>query len=497
MLTHICDFVEKSVLKFGDNLAFKEAYNKQSISYTEFKKAYESLACEIIRQIPTKPKQQSVLILLPKSIKCLVSLFAVARSGNFYTILDEKTPVERLKSIVKVLKPSLMISSKSLNLKLNLPTIYADDFENFSFDENLLSKLKHTDTNLLYVLFTSGSTGVPKGICVSHKSVIDYIINFCDELKLKENENWLNQTPFYFDASIRDVFASVKMGSTLHIMPNALFAFPKKILSYIEKEKITHFSSVPSVLSFYASEKNLAKFKLTSLKRVLFSGEIMPTKHFNILKKSLKNTSFFNLYGPTEITGTCSFCELKREFKDDEILPIGRAYKNTELLVFDENLKLLSLEQVGVKGELFVRGSCLSVGYYKDKIKTKKAFVQNPLHNDFTDLLYKTGDIVAYNEFGELVCYGRADNQIKYLGHRVELGEIESVINSHPKVKKAACVFEKYIYCFYESELELDIKEFLEQRVPAFMIPVKFTRFDKLKLNANGKIDRVYLRGQI
>ncbi|EFS9252985.1 amino acid adenylation domain-containing protein, partial [Campylobacter upsaliensis] len=143
-----------------------------------------------------------------------------------------------------------------------------------------------------------------------------------------------------------------------------------------------------------------------------------------------------NLYGPTEITDVCCFYKVDREFKDDELLPIGKACKNTELLVFDENKNFIN--EAGKKGELYVRGTSLSLGYYNDIEKTKAAFIQNPLHHNYLDLLYKTGDIVAYNEFGELLCYGRLDNQIKFKGHRIELGEIEAVLNSHEKIKNSA-----------------------------------------------------------
>ncbi|EPH6131625.1 AMP-binding enzyme, partial [Campylobacter lari] len=167
----------------------------------------------------------------------------------------------------------------------------------------------------------------------------------------------------------------------------------------------------------------------------------------------------------------------------------GKTCKNTQLLVFDENLNLITPNQVGIKGELYVRGTCLSLGYYNDKTKTKQAFVQNPLHDNYLDLLYKTGDVVAYNEFGELLCYGRIDHQIKYMGHRIELGEIESIINSHENVRNCACIFKEEIICFYESKEELDFKNFLKDKLPAYMIPKKFVKIEQFALNANGKID--------
>lgn len=187
----------------------------------------------------------------------------------------------------------------------------------------------------------------------------------------------------------------------------------------------------------------------------------------------------------------CCFYKIDREFKDEDILPIGKACANTELLVFDEKLRLIDEGQVGVKGELFVRGASLSLGYYADKEKTESAFLQNPLHSNYLDLLYKTGDIVAYNEFGELLCFGRVDNQIKIKGHRVELGELESLLNAHEKVKNSACIFKnEMIIAFYESEFELDLKGYLKSKILGYMMPSLFIRIDKFKLNANGKIDR-------
>ncbi|WP_270963677.1 AMP-binding enzyme, partial [Campylobacter upsaliensis] len=145
-------------------------------------------------------------------------------------------------------------------------------------------------------------------------------------------------------------------------------------------------------------------------------------------------------------------------------------------------------------GELFVRGTSLSLGYYNDTEKTNQAFIQNPLHNNYLDLLYKTGDIVAYNEFGELLCYGRLDNQIKFKGHRIELGEIEAVLNSHEKIKNSACIFkDDKLIAFYESDEELDLKGFCKQKLPPYMIASSFVRVEKFTLNANGKIDRKIL----
>ncbi len=500
MTTHIYNFLEKSLANFSNKTAFAEPFAKErkEITYKDFDLFSKKVASEILRKLGNdNPIQSPVLIILPKGIDCLISFFGVALSGNFYTLLDEKSPKERVEKVIEILKPKLFITSKELKFDLALPTLYTEDFESFNIDENLIqvAKEKHIDTNLLYVLFTSGSTGNPKGVSIAHKSVIDYTFWVCETFKFDENEILANQAPFYFDASIREIFSTIASGGTLHIIPNLHFAFPNKILEYLEQEQITTISWVPTILIFFANSNSLIKFNLKSLCKILWSGEIMPAKYLNIWRNFLPNILFANLYGPTEICGTCCYYIFNRDFKNDELLPIGKAYKNTELLVFDENMNLINPKQIGIKGELYVRGTSLSLGYYNDKEKTKKAFIQNPLHDNYLDLLYKTGDIVAYNEQGELLCYGRADNQIKYMGHRIELGEIESVINSHPQVKNSACIFKDKIICFYESEEELDLRNFAKEKLVSYMIPSKFIKLDKFQLNQNGKIDRKILNG--
>ncbi|HEC1567228.1 TPA: amino acid adenylation domain-containing protein [Campylobacter upsaliensis] len=493
MICHIDDFLQKSVKKFPQKMLFKEM-GGVSITYKEFDDLSQKVATKLLNTLAKEPIQSPILIILPKSINTLISFFGVAKSGNFYTLLDEKMPLERIEKIIKVLKPKAFITSKSLNLKLDLPTLYTEDFESYERDEEALIKarLKHIDTNLLYVFFTSGSTGLPKGVSISHKSVIDYAFWVSEEFELDENEIIANQAPLYFDNSILDIFPTIKEGGSVHLVPNSLFAFPLKVLEYLENEGVNTIFWVPSVLIYFANTQALEKFKLEKLKKVLFCGEIMPNKQLNYWRTHLPHTLFANLYGPTEITDVCCFYKVDREFKDDELLPIGKACKNTELLVFDENKNFIN--EAGKKGELYVRGTSLSLGYYNDIEKTKAAFIQNPLHHNYLDLLYKTGDIVAYNEFGELLCYGRIDNQIKFKGHRIELGEIEAVLNSHENIKNSACIFkDDKLIAFYESDEELDLKGFCKQKLPPYMIASSFVRVEKFALNANGKIDRKIL----
>lgn len=494
MIRSVCDFLDNSALKFPNKIAFVEG--QKSINYKDFNKITSAVASKILEFLI---KKEPILIILPKGIDALISMFGVAKSGNFYSIIDEKMPRERVEKIITKLRPKLIITSKELYFDYGIPVIFSDDFATFSANQTALNAVNIIDTDLLYVLFTSGSTGEPKGVAITHKSVVDFVFWLKEAFNVGENEILANQSPLYFDLSIFDIFGTIACGACIHLIQNQLFAFPAKIAEYLSKNKISMIFWVPSVLIYFANTNAFACANLSSLKKVLFCGEIMPTKQLNMWSKALPNITYANLYGPTEATDACSYYVINREFKDDEPLPIGKPCKNTEFLVFDDEMRLITPDEIYHKGELYVRGTCLSVGYYNDPEKTAEVFIQNPLQNAYEEKIYKTGDIVAYNEYGELVCYGRIDSQIKLKGHRIELGEIETALNSHENIRRSACVFkDNEIITFYESNKELDcLKDFLGGKIPAYMIPRKFFHAKELPQNPNGKIDRKALKQKL
>ncbi|ASM40732.1 amino acid adenylation domain-containing protein [Campylobacter sp. RM12327] len=491
MITNVCDFLEKSVEKYPDKTLFVDRDKK--VSYKEFDNLSNKLASKIIS---LNIKNSPILIIVSKSIDTLVSFFGVAKSGNFYTLLDEKTPISRINDVIEILKPKIIITKSDYPNRFNIEQIYCEDIDKFEIDKSSLNAVKnaHIDTNLLYVFFTSGSTGVPKGVSISHKSVIDFTFWVCETFDVKSNEILANQSQFYFDNSVLDIFSTIKAGATLHILQNQLFSFPKEVLKYLIEHKITMIFWVPSVLIYFANTDSFTNLSGFNLNKILFAGEIMPNKQLNVWRQYFKDALFANLYGPTEITVDCAYYICDREFKDDELLPIGKACKNTEILLFDESLNLIAPNEPFKKGELCVRGTSLSFGYYANKDKSGEVFIQNPLHNNYRDIIYKTGDIAAYNEHGELLCYGRKDNQIKYLSIRIELGDIETVLNSLSEILNAVCIFkDREIICFYEAMHELNLKNLLKDKLPNYMIPRKFIKVDSFRLNQNGKIDRKVL----
>ena len=524
MISHyqynVDDYLRHSAQQWPDKTAIVDHNGERSTTFAQLNDFAERLGSHLIAQ---GLEQKPILLILPKSMEALGCFAGVTKSNNFYTIFDESAPLERLLKVIRVFAPKLIITRQDYKLLPEIqahvqsdgkyapiPFLSVEDIPTFPIDESALAQRRrtHIDTDLLYVLFTSGSTGEPKGVTICHKSVIDYTEWLSSEFGFSEQTVFLNQAPFYFDNSITDIYSTFKAGSTLHLINSMWFAFPAKVLKYMSEHHVTTIFWVPSVLCFFANTNAVERSaaQLQDLKQIIFCGEPMPNKQLNVWRKHLPQCTCTNLYGPTEITDVCAYYHAEREFADDEILPIGFACANTQLLVFapDENsasgkmqYRFITPDQVGAKGLLFVRGTSLSLGYYANQAKTDAVFIQNPLHHNYLDRLYNTGDIVAYNEYGELVCYGRADSQIKYQGHRIELGEIEAVVSGHSEVKGCACVFDKQIGLFYTADHDLDLKAYLKDKLPTYMIPSYITRLKQLGSTASGKIDRVSLKNNL
>ena len=351
------------------------------------------------------------------------------------------------------------------------------------------------DTDPVYSIFTSGSTGTPKGVVIAHRGVIDYIDWAVSTFGVTSEAVIGNQAPFYFDNSTLDIYLMYATGATLDIIPEICFAFPAKLVDYLDEHRITFVFWVPFVLVNVANMNILASRKPAYLKDVFFAGEVMPNKHLNYWRKHLPDCRYANLYGPTEITVDCTYYVVDRTFSDDEPLPIGFPCRNSDVLILVDRKRLAKR---GEQGELCVRGSSLALGYYNNAEKTAAAFIQNPLHGHYPETIYCTGDLVYENERGEIMYVGRTDSQIKHNGYRIELGEIETAVLGTRMVENCCVVYdhsEKKIVLFYQSPEELDMAAFrkaLSGRIPRYMLPNECHREALLKQNANGKIDRAH-----
>lgn len=355
------------------------------------------------------------------------------------------------------------------------------------------------DTDPACVINTSGSTGTPKSCVLPHRGLIDFVLWFDREFKLGADEIVGSLSPFHFDGYIPGLFMSLYRGATLDVVPSDLAMFPIRLAQYLADRRITFIFWVPTVMVNMASMDVLKNVPLPDLRTVCFAGEVFPTRHFNYWRRHVPHARFVNLYGPIEISVICTYYSVDREFRDDEPLPIGFPCHNTGLLVLNEENRPCGANE---PGELCVRGSSLAAGYWGDWEKTGKAFAQNPLNPHYPDLIYRTGDVVYWNERGELMFVGRRDFQVKHLGNRIDLGEIEHFAVQVPGIRNGCVLYhreQKQIVLVYEADAEVPaavIRTELARNLPKTMWPTVYHRLSEMPRNPNGKIDRQKLAGE-
>lgn len=496
---NILEILEASCERHPDKNAYIS--QEESLTYGGLRQAAESVGTFLLRQgIEQKP----VMVFMKKSPSCIAAFLGCIYARCFYVPVDTQMPEERLRLIAKNLCPAAVIAdadSRQTAERLGLPLHNYEEAVTTAADRAALTEIrkKSLDTDIVYVLYTSGSTGVPKGVAVAHRSLIDYVEQFCREVGIAAEDIIANQAPFYFDASLIDIYCTMKAGGTMCIVPLALFSQPLKLLEFLDEYRVSLIRWVPSALNIVAAFKAFKNLHPDSLKKIIFGAEAMPTKCFNYWRANYPDAVFVQIYGPTEITGVCTYYIVDREFADDETIPIGTPFYNTEVFLLDEKDVLIPPQKTGVIGEICVKGTCLALGYYNDMERTAEVFTQNPLNPYYPERIYRTGDLAGYNERGELVFLSRKDFQIKHMGHRIELLEIEAAIHSVKGIKAACCLFDKkrdkIVTCYVPAaDLgDADLLEALKGKLPRYMLPNVLHRLEALPMTASGKTDRVSL----
>lgn len=507
-------------------------YGNESLTYAELEQRSNQLA-HLLREGGCR-KGGRVCILMPKLPEAILSMIGALKAGCMHVPVDSASPAARIARILESCEnrwilaagsvaPLLeeLLANERFRGKISVgwldrgkvesqvfqPAFCRDDLQ-FAPANSLPQECQESDP--AHILFTSGSTGVPKGVVITHANVIAFVSWALDHFRIDHTDRFSGHTPFHFDLSTFDIFGTFAAGAELHLVPPGVALMPPKLVEFIRDSQLTQWFSVPSVLNYIAKFNALRQGDFLSLRRVLWCGEVLPTPALIYWMKHLPHVRFTNLYGPTEATIASSYYDVPAcPQNPQQEIPIGRACGGEELLVLDDDLDPVP---PGHMGNLYIAGAGLSPGYWRDPEKTAAAFVADPRSSLAHGLsnkdsrLYRTGDLAWQDEAGCIHFVGRADTQIKSRGYRIELGEIETALNSCEALQEGAVVAIQsetfggwMICCAYVSRdgaalAQGFLRKHLEKLVPAYMLPARWMQYPALPKNANGKIDRPRLK---
>ncbi|MGN0490919.1 AMP-binding protein [Ruminococcus sp.] len=492
MQTSVLDWLDNTAERYAGKTVFTDENRK--ITFSEFNNYTKSIGTYIARLVSGN---LPVVVMSGRHVMTPAAFLGVVRAGCFYAPMDATMPLSRLNSILGVIKSDFMLVDKehletAKKLDFSGKIIIIDDIISTIPDENLLSKACSglTEISPLYVIFTSGSTGVPKGVITSHHSLMCYIDAVCKVLDINETDVLGNQSPLDYIAAVRDIYLPLKTGASTVIIPKNEFSMPTELFETLNKNRVTALCWSVAGIELPAKLGAFDCVKPEYLKKVCFSGSVMPCKYLKIWQENLPDVLYVNQYGPTEATASCTYYVVDEKVDDDTVLPIGTPYENYSVILLNEDGTETADGEIG---EICVKGPILALGYYGDLQRTNESFVQNPLNKNYRELIYKTGDLGSFREDGLLMFHGRKDRQIKHMGHRIELGEIEETAKQIDGLGECCALYNKekeHLYLFYTGEVpSKEIVLHFRKVLPAFMVPRKLVALEELPKLPNGKLD--------
>ena len=497
MDTSILKMLDRASEKYTGKVVYRDG--EENITFGELKKQAQAVGSWIAKKIPP---ESPVSVLAGRNIITPICYLGVAEAGCFYAPMDLTMPASRLNQILSVVDSKVMLVSKE-NLELAKSLEYKgeivviEDILDTKIDEDLLESARNnlTEYSPLYVIFTSGSSGIPKGVITSHNSLMCYLDALNEVIELNDKDILANQSPLDYIAAVRDIYLPLMSGAETVIVPKNEFAMGGRLFDVLNKYKVTTICwsaagmEVPAKLG--AFDEAVPEY----LTKIVFSGSVLPGKYLKIWQDNLPNAMFVNQYGPTETTASCTYYVVSEKATEETVLSIGRPYKHYKILLLSENNEAVSKGKVG---EICVSGPCLALGYYGDEKRTSEAFIQNPLNKNYRELIYKTGDLGRIEEDGNLTFLGRKDRQIKHMGHRIELAELELTALKLDGIEECCVLYDaekKQIYMFVIGDNEpRDVVLHFRKEMPPFMVPRKVIKLEEMPRLPNSKIDMQELK---
>jgi amino acid adenylation domain-containing protein len=500
---------------FSDQIAVTDG--RTAITYGELADSTDNLA-KLLIKLGIR-RGDLVAYFLKRSCECITATIGILKAGGAYIPIDHKIPAERWQQIISDAAPKVIICDhhtmantiERLGDQKYLPSIVClspreDQYktsERVFFKEDVDNKTElplpdeGSPDDVAYVLYTSGSTGLPKGVMITHGNIRNYIDWATSYFKITDNDRILGTAPFYFDMSTFDIFCMIASGATLCLATEEILLFPERLVRFMEDRQVTLWKGVSSLLMYMSRAGVVRPGRMPTLRTVIFAGEPLAAQYLANWMENLPDVLYYNGFGPTEATGVSLCYHVTQIPKPDEAIPIGKPCKGAKVAVLGEDH--LPVEP-GEIGELCISGACLAKGYLNDPEKTQKRFSDAPPGSGLEGRVYWTGDLVRQNADGEYIFVSRKDYQVKWMGYRIELAEIELSISSFPPVKDVAVLLIEStteglseLVAFIEADDEIDLTELnqeLKKKLPVYMTPKRFIRLDSLPRNDRGKVDR-------
>ena len=475
-MNNICEYLYAQVNKNPNKI-----FCVDNISKYTYKQAFD-IALNIAFSLTQKNiKNQPILLKAERDNKTLLCILGIVLSNNYYLPISQDIDSNSL----NLSYVNYQIVKNDLEQISSIYALFYDDLINTTFPKNFYSYLMQSfnQDNFLYAIYTSGSTGKPKAVLKTHDNMISFVNNFLSTFVFKEELNIANQTPLFFDASMKDVYLTMAVGGTLYFPEKTLFSMPTKLIEYLNDNKINYLCWVPSALTIIAKLNTFEYIVPKYLKYVFFVGEAFQPKYLNVWLKFLPDTKFINLYGSTEIAGVCLYHTIKSQVPEDKSIPLGKAIMNNNIFLKDS--------------EICVESSQVAYGYLNSECADKETF----LYINGKKVL-RTGDYAEIDKDNNFVFLSRKDFQIKHLGYRINLQEIENEISQLPYIDSNCVLYDEQkdmIVCYYTSlnkkdNLVKDIMLALKSRLSQYKMPNRFVFLSQMPLNKNGKVDRQILK---